>query len=263
MREKRAYVSILSSNDFLYGILVLNFSLKKVNSKEQLLVLITPNISDDIFLLLKRLDINVKKVEHIKNPNDKLISERFLYNYSKLHIFNLVEYDKIVYLDADMLVCNNIDILFSKKNFSAVNAGGDIPELSDWVDLNAGLLVVEPDNEVFADMMRKKEVLPSASGGDQGFLHSYFPQWPNRKDLHLFHGYNMYVGHISKYIELFDFQLSPGRPRDKDISILHFWGNEKPWNETVLENRDPMYNKAFQLWRLYLKELRDITPEDI
>ena len=40
--------------------------------------------------------------------------------------------------------------------------------------LNSGVLVVRPDVRVFEDMRAQADALPSYTGGDQGFLNSYY-----------------------------------------------------------------------------------------
>ncbi|MBA0590942.1 hypothetical protein Gorai_019631, partial [Gossypium raimondii] len=45
--------------------------------------------------------------------------------------------------------------------------------------LNSGVMVVEPSEAVFNDMMSKVNTLPSYTGGDQGFLNSYYSGFPN------------------------------------------------------------------------------------
>ncbi len=39
--------------------------------------------------------------------------------YTKLHVWNLVEFEKVVYIDADALVLQNVDELFSRPGFAA------------------------------------------------------------------------------------------------------------------------------------------------
>ena len=40
-------------------------------------------------------------------------------------------------------------------------------------------MVVEPAEAIFNDMMAKVNTLPSYTGGDQGFLNSYYSDFPN------------------------------------------------------------------------------------
>ncbi|KAG9135905.1 hypothetical protein Leryth_002609 [Lithospermum erythrorhizon] len=116
----------------------------------------------------------VEKISLLANPNS-IRPTRFWGVYTKLKIFNMTNYKKVVYLDADTLVVKNIDDLFKCGKFCA--------NLKHSERLNSGVLVVEPSKDLFEDMMSKVSTLPSYTGGDQGFLNSYYASFPNA---HLF-----------------------------------------------------------------------------
>lgn len=77
----------------------------------------------------------------------------------------------VVYLDADTIVVKSIEDLFKCQKFCA--------NLKHSERLNSGVLVVEPSEALFNDMMAKVKILPSYTGGDQGFLNSYYSDFPN------------------------------------------------------------------------------------
>ena len=79
----------------------------------------------------------------------------------------------VVYLDADTIVVKNIDDLFKCSKFCA--------NLKHSERLNSGVMVVEPSQALFNDMMRKVKTLSSYTGGDQGFLNSYYPDFQNAR----------------------------------------------------------------------------------
>lgn len=58
----------------------------------------------------------IKYIQHVENKNKRKLEDRPWFNttFSKLHVFGLTEYDKIVYLDADVLLLANVDELFDK-----------------------------------------------------------------------------------------------------------------------------------------------------
>lgn len=63
----------------------------------------------------------------------------------------------VVYLDADTIVVKNIEDLFKCSKFCA--------NLKHSERLNSGVMVVEPSETVFKDMMRQVSTLPSYTGG--------------------------------------------------------------------------------------------------
>jgi len=97
--------------------------------------------------------------------------------YSKLHLWNLLDYDKIVYMDSDMLVMQNIDNLFYEFN-----------ELSACADLypdtfNSGIMVLQPNETTFYNMRTVYKNVSSYNVGDQGFLNWFFGnEWSQNKD---------------------------------------------------------------------------------
>ena len=220
----RTYVSILSTDTYLPGVLVLHNSLSRTAPRYPFLLLITPNVSDRVRRVLTRHGINYNVLEQpIANPTGVEETHRWHYNYSKIHIFNQVQFDKIVFLDADMLISANLDELLEKPHMSAVNSGGLLPELSSWKQLNSGLLVIEPSTDLFTDMIGRIGAMdPRQPAGDQAFLHTYYSDWPSRKELHLDHRYNMFAKHLDRYYELFGYTLA-------DVKVLHFVGETKPW----------------------------------
>ncbi|KAJ4878456.1 Galactinol synthase 7 [Raphanus sativus] len=56
----------------------------------------------------------LREIEPVYPPGDQVSYARdyYIINYSKLRIWNLIEYNKVVFLDADIQVYDNIDELF-------------------------------------------------------------------------------------------------------------------------------------------------------
>lgn len=114
------YITLLSSKEYIWGVLILNKSLQNVKSKYPLTVCLTNDIVDNkIINILTQENINyliVRKLQY-KNNSEK---GTILNTASKIHIFNFKQFDKIVYIDADTLVLKNIDNLFNYPNGSIV-----------------------------------------------------------------------------------------------------------------------------------------------
>ncbi|KAK1581237.1 hypothetical protein Q3G72_004192 [Acer saccharum] len=111
------------------------------------------------FWSLKILQADGWKIEEISllaNPN-QVRPTRFWGVYTKLKIFNMINYKKVVYLDADTIVVKNIEDLFKCSKFCA--------NLKHSERLNSGVMVVEPSEELFNDMMSKVKTLHSYTGG--------------------------------------------------------------------------------------------------
>jgi alpha-N-acetylglucosamine transferase len=263
-KESYAFVSIITSDDYLRGLLVLHRSLIDINTQYPFLTLITEDISVDTVSVLDKHHIPYKIIKtKINNPTDVDQSHRWFPTYSKLNVFDQTQYDKVVYLDADMLILRNIDELFKFPHMSAVIAGGMLPGKSTRKHLNSGMFVLEPSRELFEDMMSKVgkiEKLESGGsidkprhGSDQDFLNAYYLDWPNQKELQLDHKYNIIHYLLDEYNESFGYSIENG---PKPISILHYASYLKPWdiNEKIKEElrNDPkkiLELKAIQLWQ--------------
>ncbi len=256
---KKAFVTYLGSADFLPGILVLNESIQK-HHDIPLIVLVQHDIPHQTIVFLKNNLFDIQIVEEIKNPDFSETNERgFNCAYNKLWIFNMTGYDKLVYIDADMLVCENIETLFDKPYFSAVVAGALMPENKEWVQLNSGLMVIKPGIDLFNNMISMVGKLPSACRSDQGFLHSYYPDWPVHKELHLHHRYNVPAPCIETYCALHDFSFSyvDKSLHTKNISVIHYWGPYKPWDydeETLAGMGESVYKTSIRLWWDYFED---------
>lgn len=87
-------------------------------------------------------------------------------------MFEMTEYDKIVFIDADKFVSQNIELFFAKPHMSAVGAGSLLPENKNWEKLNSGLLVIELSMTLFEELISLINILPSSTKDDQGFFQS-------------------------------------------------------------------------------------------
>lgn len=224
-----SFVSVLTTDDYLEGLLVLKYSLEQTCPKYPFVLLVTPNLSPKTIETLTKHNINLIPIQGIEGPKavtDPLL-KRWNYTYSKLAIFGLTQFDKIVYLDADMLVLRNIDDLFEKPHMSAVKIRGKLPELSTWNQLNSGLLVVEPSVQVFNDMLSKIGAIEKVeASSDEDFLNAYYEDWPNQEELHLDSTYNIFQYYWHRYNQLYGYSFIANK---KPIKIVHYIGEEKPW----------------------------------
>ncbi|KAJ3682339.1 hypothetical protein LUZ60_014912 [Juncus effusus] len=171
-----AYVTLLYGDQFVLGARVLGKSLRDTGTTRDLVALVSDGVSPYAQDLLMADGWKVEKISLLTNPNPKSSRpKRFWGVYTKLKIFDLTMYKKVVYLDADTIVVKNIDDLFKCGKFCA--------NLKHSERLNSGVMVVEPSHQLFQDMLSKVNTLSSYTGGDQGFLNSYYSDFPNA---HLF-----------------------------------------------------------------------------
>ncbi|KAK6929774.1 Glycosyl transferase, family 8, partial [Dillenia turbinata] len=166
-----AYVTLLYGDEFLLGVRVLGKSIRNNRSTiKDMVVLVSDGVSSYTKSLLRADGWIVEQISLLTNPNH-VSPKRFWGVYTKLKIFNMTDYKKVVYLDADTIVVKNIEVLFKCGKFCA--------NLKHSERLNSGVMVLEPSEKVFNDMMNQVNSLYSYTGGDQGFLNSYYADFPN------------------------------------------------------------------------------------
>ena len=147
---------------------------------------------------------------------------------TKLRIWSLVQFERIVYIDADCFLLENCDDLFESTKGCDFAAAPDVFPPDRF---NAGVMVVRPSLEVFEDLCEKLLTLHSYDGGDTGFLNAYFPSWySGPAESRLSFGYNM-----QRILYWFTYEKRPGYwnsifPK----KIVHFSSSPKPWEQTIV-----------------------------
>ncbi|WP_019205562.1 glycosyltransferase [Limosilactobacillus ingluviei] len=233
---KYSYVTYLGDDGYLQGTLGLIASLHVVKSKYPLLIMINKQggVSKKIIDYLQSINnVSVKLIEpivandNIARENENSNQPKWTNTFSKLKIFDFTDYDKLVFLDSDMLVVSNLDNLFERKNMSAVSADAEYPG-NDYHELNSGLLVIVPKK---GESERLLNLVPTTSDtpiGDQDILHSGFPFWRNTPDLHLGSEYNVFVNHVDYYRKHIW--------KKTNEKVIHFVGPQKPWQLSPVQS---------------------------
>lgn len=239
-----AYVTFLASDEFWKCILVLNKSLRESKNTFPLFCVVTPEVSIETKQNLQILGIGIIEKPLIPMPSDMVeYNQKSGWSpnvwhkaFSKFHIFGLEQFDKIVYLDADLLINKKIDHLFKCPHMSAVTDGEEIFNPPDWFRpgdnyhkyFNAGVMVLEPKQQLFNDIMDFVNTIPRNQVlFDQKIVGLFFKDWLDNKKLHLSYNYNFFAPFFQEYSKLHDFNVD-------SIAIFHFVG-KKPFNYTRAE----------------------------
>ncbi|WP_207512786.1 glycosyltransferase [Longitalea luteola] len=263
----RAFVTFMTTDDYLPGVLALYKSLRFFNKKHDFVVLTTNTLSDTSKGMLEALGCKVQLAPEIKNPHIGENDRDTFNHYTKLRVYALAEYQKIIFLDADLIICSNLEPLFKAPHMSSVIAGGLIPE-NNWTDLNGGFMVVEPSLQLFNEMFEATRYLPSKDRTDQGFLQSFYKDWPENKALHLDHKFNVPANYLDIYCAQFGYDFSyTDQTLETNIAVIHYWGPVKPWHidrHSLPPDGSPKFNQAIDLWwDFYTAVLIDIkTSQD-
>ena len=222
-------MTFLGTDEYLTGVLVLNQCLKNVGSKYPLTVLASDSVNNESLNILKRNKISyiIKKdfvpSSEVSKNNSDYGTPHWNKTFGKLYIFGMTEFDKIVYIDSDMLLIKNVDNLFNKENLSAVIAGTKFPGHEKWSQtLNSGLIVIIPKRDEESRLFNLIKSGKIKKGGDQEVIHYAYPDWPKSLNLHLNEKYNLLAPYESYYLNQ---KLVSSETR----KIIHFVGANKPW----------------------------------
>ncbi|GLU07222.1 hypothetical protein SLE2022_241870 [Rubroshorea leprosula] len=111
----RAYVTFLAGNgDYVKGVVGLAKGLRKVKTAYPLVVAVLPDVPEEHRRILKNQGCIVREIEPIYPPENhtQFAMAYYVINYSKLRMWEFAEYSKMIYLDGDIQVNDNIDHLF-------------------------------------------------------------------------------------------------------------------------------------------------------
>lgn len=227
----QAYVTLVTNADYGRGALALARSLAQANAAHPLVVLATENAGylDELasegcrIVEISRPDLSAEFLarhsrdqQHRAAPFTKGEKPAFhdpLDNFCKLRLWQMEDYRKIVFIDADAIVLRNVDRLFDYPAFVA--APNLYETLNDFNRMNAGVFVAEPDAETYRAMLAELD-RPGRfwARTDQTFLQHFFADW---------HGLP-YTFNVLQYVffNLPELWLWP------DLKILHYQ-YEKPW----------------------------------
>ena len=256
--SKYAYVTVMYGNNiYLTGALVLGYSLKRSGTQYDRVVMVTEDVSDEFISFLKPMYTHIIIMDYMIVSND-IFSEldtRFRDVFTKLNCLGLIQYDKIILLDLDMIVAKNIDHLFKLNAPAAclkrfyVPYGKIIPKNNICKDnklvgsINAGLMLLKPDRvelESIRDDVSKNKQINKYKYPEQDYLSlRYCGEWTS-----ITFNYNFQFG-LTHRVKKCHYGLS-------DIYVIHYSSSYKPWN-TVMSGDDEaefkkIHNKYYILW---------------
>ncbi|XP_050554966.1 glycogenin-2-like isoform X8 [Spodoptera frugiperda] len=219
--SSRAWVTLATNDSYGLGALVLAHSLRRVGSSYPAVVLITPSVTDPMRERLGGVFAEVITVDVLDSQDAAHLAllqrPELGITFTKIHCWNLTQYEKCVFLDADTLVVQNCDELFEREQLSAA------PDVG-WPDcFNSGVFVFSPSVDTFTKLIAFAQERGSFDGGDQGLLNSFFSDWA-RGDInkHLPFLYNVTSAAFYSYLPAL-------KHYGQNLKIIHFIGAAKPW----------------------------------
>ena len=252
--NRLAYAFYATSNKHLCAVLVNVLALKQSNSSSSIgFVLVYPsNVSLSPMQLerARKSGIDLREVEPLEGPPSTTDTfEQGVQNYynnvfTKLRIFQLYDYDRLVYLDADAIVFRNLDHLFFLPDvFLAAPR-------AYWLtqpQFTSMLMVIKPSSRTWTRI--KRHLPPEQRMYDMDILNTEFKDeilvLPNEYALlnNLWDRTDLSIGYKfgPKYSKL-----------EKEAFFVHFSLLGKPWNFPKVDHSLRPSAKPF-FWSLYVR----------
>ncbi|CCG81702.1 Glycosyl transferase family protein [Taphrina deformans PYCC 5710] len=279
-------MTLLSNEKYLQGALALEYSIRKSNSGYPLVVFHPPDLAPAAINELHKRSVTTKMVDLLLPTTHKEYGpdQRFYDCWSKLLPHGMIEYDRIVELDADMLFMSNADELMElklphgsmaathacvcnprnfpqyPKDWTADNCAytkqHDVPEtaheMSHAIDarygtriLNGGLQVVNPNQKVFNDIL---DILANATLTETFAFadQSLLSHYFAEKWIALPYVYNALKTMRTAHAPIW---------RDDKVKIIHYILHDKPWDDPAREGSEFVPNKWW--WEINNERLRE------
>ncbi|XP_058087791.1 galactinol synthase 1 [Magnolia sinica] len=282
--SKRAYVTFLAgTGDYVKGVVGLAKGLRKVKSAYPLVVAILPDVPEDHRQILRSQGCIVREIQPIYPPENQIqfAMAYYVINYSKLRIWDFEEYSKMMYLDADIQVFENIDHLFDaadgyfyavmdcfcEKTWShsrqySIGYCQQCPDKVTWptemgvpppLYFNAGMFVFEPSRLTYDSLLETLKITPPTPFAEQDFLNMFFQHM--YKPIPLI--YNLVLAMLWRHPENVEL--------DK-VKVVHYCAaGSKPWRYTGQEvnmDREDIKILVSKWWNIYNDESLDFKAED-
>lgn len=282
--SKRAYVTFLAGKgDYVKGVVGLAKGLRKAKSAYPLVVAMLPDVPEEHREILRSQGCIVREIEPIYPPENhvQFAMAYYVINYSKLRIWNFEEYSKMMYLDADIQVFENIDHLFDapdgyfyavmdcfcEKTWShspqyKIGYCQQCPDKVTWpaaqmgspppLYFNAGMFVYEPSRLTYENLLEVLQITPPTPFAEQDFLNMFFQKV--YKPIPLV--YNLVLAMLWRHPENVELEK---------VKVVHYCAaGSKPWRYTGKEvnmDREDIKMLVAKWWDIYNDESLDFKEE--
>ena len=223
------FVTIASDSANLYRALVLARGLQRVNSQFRLDIFLHPETQNK--LLLSKIYFSIKNSTSKQNyhvnvfPNEidkrlidppPFVIKRWRYAWAKVAFVAMYKlYNRIVVLDNDLVILENIDLLFKLEFKLAMTPDYQCKETLMSNHYNSGVIVINPSKYLSIQMLKNidRGCIPKMSHceGDQDFFELLFKQ----------------VGGLALSSQ---YNMPSNICQVNDIKIYHMF-HHKPWRQ--------------------------------
>lgn len=246
-----AYVTLLQSKAMFYAALVWAQAIRNSGSVHDLVILLDVNsgVKKDNETLTQHFDV-VKEVGKLgKLPHQSI---------GKLCAWQLRDYERVVYIDLNVLCLSNLDFLFALPEPAAA------PLTSRPHEFHTGLLVLQPSIQTFTELLKWWESMSNADRRvEHKLLNTFFPDWFHMSAEHRLPSRLNMPLHLSSLVATASSSKSkalPGvlqYPKRELVSMQTVWMNREGSNQTLgFRHQEENTTSSFGIWMEILAALR-------
>ncbi|KAL2826855.1 nucleotide-diphospho-sugar transferase [Aspergillus cavernicola] len=251
--QDAVYCTLLLSDNYLPGAMVLAHSLRDNGSQAKLVALYTPDTLqpatiNELQTVYDKLIPVYRMTNH--TPANLWLMERpdLIATFTKIELWRQTQFKRIVYIDSDVVSIRAPDELLDLDvDFAAA------PDVG-WPDcFNSGVMVLRPNMQDYFALKALAERGISFDGADQGLLNMHFRDWHR-----LSFTYNCTPSANYQYIPAY-------KHFESTIRLIHFIGSQKPWNmPRQVAPFDSPYNQLLaRWWTIYDRHYRPAVTEQL
>ena len=227
-RSKYVYATFIGSDNFFAALEVFLYTFVTNNMKHPLALCVAEvsNYQDIVAETLRilskydsRLDYTIYILPLISSPQGSEVRKRWLVNWTKIQLWSLLEYEKVFYVDLDVIFMRNTDAVF--ENYDVDRYMGT----HDWGrwegiesrKMNGGVFLMRPAMTTRSFLLTEYQDIRKYNHieAEQGLFNMVFTKEGCCLPFH----YNVQKTVVDSIPDIWNLD---------DINILHFTG-EKPW----------------------------------
>jgi len=186
LKSKEAIATLLTTDnkDYLRGALVLGSSIRSFDASRDMVALVTPAVPKEWHSSLAVAGWKVKVVDEVEefwwgrssecSNYAQHQGERWGHMATKLRLWQMTQYERVMYLDADTILTSSVSKIFE----TVTTFAAEKPRFHSH--FNAGVLLLSPSEVVFNELLALGQQKHTQLFGnlidctEQGLLNSYF-----------------------------------------------------------------------------------------
>jgi hypothetical protein len=251
-----AYVMLLGdvsqSRDYFTAALVLAQNIRNTGTTADIVAMNFGYLKEEDRALLESFGVIIKKIKGVgtipsNDPGPFDARTAAIYR-AKIRALQLTDYTRIIFVDLDVILLQNIDHLFAIDHFTALS-GGNSP-------FNAGLFVLTPSCQDFVDV---NDVATSDSFTVERGWNDYgpFPHWLRQNEMSdwSFYAAQAEQGLMHYYFNCYKKSGEMLPIGAWDSLATHLVGSHKPWyfghegpSDSHIERLPKRFRAATRIW---------------